>query len=183
MQGFSEALFCLPLETKLKTPPVLLEGETRRKVGQRLALPSPVTTKKARRERYISTRTRAPVHSSCEIPILSVLLKSPSLELPTKVVVKEVVGKWLRELTSTDLGAVYPQSKRKVVETIIKYSRKNLVGKGEIYPAGVENLGIWKATKAGMDRVANEEDKWAPKYVRVFSMIEDEEEKPLIEIL
>jgi len=168
----------------LKTPSVLLEGGIGRKTGQRSALPRfEVSTKKARRKRYISARTKAPIHNSCEIPILSVLAKSPSLGLRTKMVLKEVESKWFRDLTTTDLGAVYPQSRRKVVDTIIKFSRKTLVGKGQIHPADGENFGIWKATQAGIDRAMKAEGKWIPKYTRVFSMIEAEEEKPLNETL
>jgi len=131
---------------------------------------------KARKKRSISTTTRAPTHSSCEIPILNVLTKSPILGVRTDLVLKEVESKWFKELTTTDLGAVYPESRRKVVDTIIKFSRKNLVEKGQIHPAGVEYFGIWKATQAGIGRAMKEGGNWIPKYVKLLSMIEEEEE-------
>jgi len=160
----------------LKTPTVLLNDEIG-KNGQGSTLrPLEVSTKKDRRKRYISTRTKAPLHSSCEIPILSVLAKSPSIGLRTRIVLKEVEGKWFKELTTIDLSAVYPNSKRKVVETIIKFAKKNLAGKGEIHPTSGENFGIWKATAVGLERAMKAEGKWIPKYVRVSSMIEAGEE-------
>jgi hypothetical protein len=166
----------------LKTPSVLLDGETERKTEQRTALPQlELSPRKTRRKRYVSTWTKAPTHSSCEIPILGVLAKSPNFGLRTKIVLKEVESKWFKELTATDLTAVYPQSRRKIVDTIIKFSRKTLVEKGHIYPVVGGNFGIWKATQGGIDRAMKSEGKWMPKYARIFSMIEAEEEKPLNE--
>jgi len=167
----------------LKTPSTLLEDKSGRKIARISALPGPEVSKKAKRKRFISARTKAPLHSSCEIPILTVLAKSPTLGLRTKIVLNNVESKWFKELSTIDLGAVYPHSRRKVVDTIIKYSRKTLVEKGQILPADGENHGIWKATTIGIDRTMKAEIKWIPKYVRVFSMIEAEEEKSLNEIL
>jgi len=164
----------------LKSPSVLLESEAGRKTGQRSASSQlELSPRKTQRKRYVLTWTKAPIHGSCEIPILSVLAKSPNLGLPTKIVLKEVESKWFEELTTTDLGAVYPQSRRKVVDTIIKFSRKNLVEKGQIHPASGGKFGIWIATQAGIDRAVKAGGSWIPKYARIFSMIETEEEKPL----
>ena len=69
----------------------------------------------------------------------------------TKVVLEEVENKWFRELTEIDLKAVYPESKKKIVETIIKFSRKNLVVEGEIHPVSEENFGTWRATAKGIE--------------------------------
>ncbi|MFI5421812.1 MAG: hypothetical protein ACHQ1H_12655, partial [Nitrososphaerales archaeon] len=78
------------------------------------------------------------------------------LGLQTNVVLKEVASKWFKELSLEDLMAVYPESKKKIVETIIKFSRKNLVVKGEIHPVSEENFGTWKATSKGIERTLKE---------------------------
>jgi len=163
----------------MKTPTILVEGETTEKKEQRSELSQVgLPSRKNKRKRYISGRTKVPSHKSCEIPILSVLSKSPTLGLRTRIVLKDVESKWFKELTATDLGAVYPQSRRKVVDTIVKFSRKTLVEKGQIHPANGENFGIWKATRAGIDRAMKEGGLWMPKYARIFSMVETEEEEP-----
>jgi len=67
---------------------------------------------------------------------------------------------------------VYPESKKKIVETITKFSRKNLVGKGEIHPVSGGNFGTWTATSKGIERALKEGENWVPKYVEIDSMIE-----------
>ncbi|MDA4129206.1 MAG: hypothetical protein OK457_00395 [Thaumarchaeota archaeon] len=133
-----------------------------------------------KKKTFVSAKTRAPVRSNPEIPILCVLAKSPTLGQHTKVVLKVVESKWFKELTETDLKAVYPESKKKIVETIIKFSRKNLVVKGEIHPLGEETFGTWRATPKGIERALKEGGGWVPKYVDVDSMIvaEEDEETP-----
>ena len=128
-----------------------------------------------RKKTFVSTKTKAPSRSSSEVPILCVLAKSPTLGLETKVVLKEVESKWFKELTTTDLKAIYPESRKKIVDTIIKFSRKNLVEKGQIHPASEENFGTWKATASGIDRALKEQGSWMPKYVDILSMLEDED--------
>jgi hypothetical protein len=131
------------------------------------------TSKKIRKKKsFVPAKTRAPARSSPEIPILCTLAKAPTLGQPTKVVLKEVENRWFRELTDIDLKAVYPESKKKIVETIIKFSRKNLVVKGEIYPISEENFGTWRATARGIERALKEGGSWIPKYVEIDSMIE-----------
>jgi len=138
------------------------------------------TSKKLRKKKnFVPAKTRAPARSSPEIPILCILAKSPSLGQYTRVVLKEVENKWFRELTDTDLNAVYPESKKKIVETIIKFSRKNLVVRGEIHPVSEENFGTWRATAKGIERALNEEGNWVPKYVEVASMIEAKDDESL----
>jgi len=83
-----------------------------------------------------------------------------------------VKREWFGELTSVDLRAVYPESKKNVVDTVIKFSRKNLVFKGQLYPANEENIGIWKPTPAGIARAKEEAGGWMPMYVEIRSMIE-----------
>jgi hypothetical protein len=94
------------------------------------------------------------------------------LGLQTNVVLMEVASTWFKELTETDLKAVYRESKKRIVETIIKFSRKNLVDKEEIHPVSEENFGTWKATSKGIERALKEGGSWLPKYVEVHSMIE-----------
>jgi hypothetical protein len=90
-------------------------------------------------------------------------------------VLKEVESKWFKELTVADLKAVYPESRKKIVETIIKFSRKNLFAKGQIHPLREENFGTWKATSKGIERALNEGGDWVPKYVDVHSLVKAEE--------
>ena len=97
----------------------------------------------------VSAVTRSPARSSPEIPILCVLSESHLSGVRTKFVLEEVKSKWYRELTATDLRAVYSESKKNVVETVIKFSRKNLVEKGQLYPATEDSIGIWKPTVTG----------------------------------
>jgi hypothetical protein len=58
------------------------------------------------------------------------------------------------------------------VETIIKFSRKNLVVRGEVHPVSEENFGTWRVTSKGIERALKEGGSWVPKYVEVNSMIE-----------
>jgi len=120
----------------------------------------------------VSATTRAPARSNPEIPILHVLSESHLSGVRTKLVLEQVKNEWFSELTVTDLRAVYPESKKNVVDTIIKFSRKNLVEKGLLYPANEENIGIWKITPAGTARAQKEAGNWTPKYVEIQSMIE-----------
>ena len=113
------------------------------------------------------------MHSNCEIPILCTIATSIS-GLRTKLVLEEVENKWFKELTPIDISAIYPKSRRKIVDSTIKYSKKTLVGKGQIYPANEGNLGIWKPTQAGIDRATKEGGAWTARYTMKSSLIEDE---------
>jgi hypothetical protein len=157
-----------PLTENMSVP-----RKTRRKASQ---LQYAISPRRIRRKKiFASTKTRAPARSSSEVPILCVLAKSPTLGQRTKVVLKEVESKWFKELTVADLKAVYPESRKKIVETIIKFSRKNLVAKGQIHPLSEENFGTWRATPKGIERALKEGGNWVPKYVDVHSLIEGEE--------
>jgi hypothetical protein len=130
---------------------------------------------------FQSVVSRAPSRASPEIPILATLAKSPS-GLKTKEVLRQVKAHWLQELSETDLAAVYAESKKKVADTIIKYARKHLVEKGELYAPSEDNpIGIWRATAKGMNRALSEQESWKPCYVRVTAVIEIEEEESLRE--
>jgi hypothetical protein len=89
--------------------------------------------------------------------ILCVLGRAPTLGLEAKVVLKEVESKWFSELTETDLKALYLLSRKKIVQSIIKFSKKNLIVRGEIYPVSEENFGTWKATPKGLERAIKEQ--------------------------
>jgi hypothetical protein len=124
----------------------------------------------------IPAKTKAPASSSPEIPILTVLSRVPVGGIPTAAVLREVREKWFPSLDADDLRAVYPESKKKVVDTVVKFARKHLVAKGQVYPEGIENpVGTWKATSSGIERAFKEQEGWHARYVEVHSMIEAEE--------
>jgi hypothetical protein len=98
--------------------------------------------------------------------------------MPTAEVLREVKEKWFPALDADDLRAVYPESKKKVVDTVVKFARKHLVAKGQIYPVGSENpVGTWKATSSGIERAFKDQEGWHARYVEVHSLIEAEEMK------
>jgi hypothetical protein len=58
---------------------------------------------------------------------------------------------------------------------VIKYARKNLVMKGEIYPAGEDKpAGIWIATPGGLERILREGSGWTPRYANHDAIIIEE---------
>jgi hypothetical protein len=125
---------------------------------------------------FIFTMTKAPKRGSPEVPILAILARSPETGTRTRIVLQEVERLWFRALDADDLKAVYPGSKKRVVQTVVKYARKHLIGKGEIFPPSEENpVGYWRATEKGILRAINEQGSWMPSYADVASMIEAEE--------
>jgi len=127
-----------------------------------------------RRQTKITTRinARGPACSACELPILSVLSRSPETGTETRLVLEEVITKWFSQLDDDDRNSRYPASKRKIVESVIKYARKNLVLKGEIFPAGEgKPVGIWRATPRGLERVLKERGGWSPRYTNHDAVI------------
>lgn len=69
------------------------------------------------------------------------------------------------ELSDDDRSALFTKSRRRVVDSVIKFSRKNLVIRGEMYPVGPGiPAGTWKATEKGLHRFAKEKDGWTPRY-------------------
>jgi hypothetical protein len=125
----------------------------------------------------VTTRitAKAPTCKACEVPILTTLSRAPNSGLPTKEVLSEVT-KWFDRLDQNDRIALYPHSKKKITQTIIKYSRKNLVLKGQILPAGESNpVGIWRITPKGLERVMKGREEWAPKYSSHDAIIIEEE--------
>jgi len=65
---------------------------------------------------------------------------------------------WLGgELGEDDLIAVYEKSHKKIFDSIVKYSRKELVAKHELYPIGEAcEFGEWKITELGKERAWRE---------------------------
>jgi len=125
----------------------------------------------------VRVRTRAPAASSPEIPILSVLLKSPDNGMSTRTVIKEVTRRFDR-LSEDDRRACYPESRKKIVDSVIKFARKNLVMKEEIFPAGEKNpIGVWKITPKGAEKVIALEESWRPRYSVHDAIIIEEEKK------
>jgi len=122
--------------------------------------------KKTRPVKVITRITaRSPTSSVCEIPILSLLFRAQEAGMSTRTVLQEVrSAKWFK-LSDDDLKARYPKSRRKIVDSVIKYGRKNLVLKGQILPVG-EGVptGTWKATPRGLTRYTMEGQGWKPRY-------------------
>jgi hypothetical protein len=122
--------------------------------------------------------SKSPTSSCAEIPILHVLSHAPENGLPARAVIKEVAesGKWFSKLDEDDLAARYENSRRRIVEIVLRYSRKNLVAKGQIYPPGIRP-GIWQITQKGLERISRN-DNWRAKYsVHAAIMFVNSEER------
>jgi len=92
--------------------------------------------------------------------------------MPTAAVLREVREKWYPALDAEDLSAIYPESRKKVVDTVVKFARKHLVAKGQVYAPSEENpVGTWHATSKGIERAFTEREGWLPRYVEVHSLI------------
>ncbi len=128
-----------------------------------------VKSDKAKRSTKITVqiRAKAPASSSCQIPILSVLSKAPVNGMLARDVLKQVKGLF-GDLEEDDLAARYPSSKKKITDTVIKFCKKNLAMKNQIYQTGHEGIpiGIWKITRIGQARAAMEIGGWKPRYTR-----------------
>jgi hypothetical protein len=125
---------------------------------------------------FHSVVIKIPTRSAPELPILATLAKSPS-GLKTKYVLQQVKTTWFKELSETDLLGVYEESKKGIIDTVVKYARKHLIQKGELYAPSEENpIGTWRATPKGVKRVQSELEGWSPAYVQVSAMIKVEVE-------
>jgi hypothetical protein len=130
-----------------------------------------------KKRNYVPAKTRAPAGSGPELPILSILSRSPTSGIRTHVVLNEVKTKWFPELTLTDTNAVYPESKKKIVDSVIKFAKKHLIIKGQVFPPSTENpVGIWRITPLGIQMALKNTGNWVPKYTDVHSLMEAEEE-------
>ena len=69
--------------------------------------------------------SRAPARNSAEVPILDVLSKFQASGIKTKLVLREVRSpRWFPDLNEEDLAALYSRSRKNIVDSVIKYSRK-----------------------------------------------------------
>ena len=124
--------------------------------------------------RHVSSKS--PTASSCEIPILVTLHeKGSEFKLPARKVIEELTSttreRWFKELREEDIQARYPSSRRKIVEITIRYARKNLELKEELYPPSNEHPGgSWEITTKGRmrlrDWMVRGEYSWIAKYSR-----------------
>jgi hypothetical protein len=125
--------------------------------------------------------SKSPTCSSCEIPILKSLDDAPNHSLQLKQVVRTVLldRKWFPELSSNDLDALYPNSHRRISETVLKYARKNLTLKNELFSTGI-TPGVWRATEKGLERIhdMSKLDAWRASYSVHPEAIIIEYEKP-----
>ncbi len=96
--------------------------------------------------------------------------------MPTRSVIQEVRnGKWFK-LSYDDLRGRYPGSKKKIVDSVVKFARKNLVMKGEVFPVGEGNpIGIWKITAKGADMAQIRSAFWKPRYSTHDALVIEEE--------
>jgi len=122
----------------------------------------------------VSARIKTPSRNSSELPILLALSRAPGYSLKTKVVLQRV-RRCFHELGEDDLRARYPKSRQNVVNTIIKFSRKQLVSKKQLYPIG-ENceLGTWRLTPIGLQRARDAKTDWRPHYTYRDAIIVEE---------
>jgi len=48
---------------------------------------------------------------------------------------------------------------------VIKFAKKNLVLKGQVFPPGKDTpFGTWKITRKGSERASMYRSSWSPKY-------------------
>ena len=97
--------------------------------------------------------------------------------MPTKIVLQEVRGaKWF-QLSEDDLDARYPLSRKEITNSVIKFGRKNLTIKGEIFPAGEgAPIGVWRITIKGIERALKERELWRPRYTNREAVLIEERE-------
>jgi hypothetical protein len=123
--------------------------------------------RKRRIRDIVVIKATAPTSASCELPILAILSKSPEEGMRTLAVVREVASSvWFPKLTEDDGEACYSKSRKKIVSSVIRWARQNLVMKAELYPPdnGGCKAGVWKATAKGLARAKNHGGDWAARY-------------------
>jgi len=120
-------------------------------------------------------RARAPASSACEIPILCVLSKSADTGVRASAVINEV-RKRFSLLNTDDCKARYPASRKKITETIVKFVKKNLTIKNEVFSVGVQvPMGTWKITPKGIARLSNRVGEWKERYAYHEAILIEEE--------
>ena len=109
-------------------------------------------------------RIRGPSRRNPEIPILCVLSRSPKLGVECRFVREELKRKFYPALSLEDLEARYQKSGKKIVDSVIKFAKKHLVLRGEVYEVGRTcKRGTWQITALGLERMLKEKSAWVPK--------------------
>jgi len=139
-----------------------------------------VRTRKKRKSIERRVVAMLPARSSAEIPILLLLASSPSGEMTTKSVLHELrKGKWFGKLRAEDKEVVYEKSRKNALDTILKFSKKSLVIKKQVFPVGsASEVGVWKITESGIDRVRKEGASWRATYSEHHAIEIDFEDFP-----
>ena len=134
--------------------------------------------KQKRMQALTLVKVRGPARRNPEIPILCVLSRSPKLGLRCKFVREQVKRKYYPILSGDDLEARYQNSGKKVTDSVIKFAKKHLVLKGQVYAIGPDcEMGTWKITPQGVERLLKEENTWIPKYSEYFAYVPIEEDE------
>ncbi len=93
----------------------------------------------------------------------------------TSDVLRELRGStWYGEaLKSQDFRGVYPHSRKSIFDTTIKFARKDLILKRQLFPIGGEcQQGWWKLAPLGRDRAIRDGQSWTPKFTTRAALIE-----------
>ncbi len=77
---------------------------------------------------------------------------------------------WFSDLSEDDCQAKYPSSRKKIIQTIIKFSKKNLALKDQVCSAPI---GTWRITPKGAERVIKGMGEWVPRYSFHDAIIEE----------
>ena len=124
---------------------------------------------------FRSGTVRCPVPSNPQIPILLVLSGAKDGEMRTSDVLRELRNsEWYGEsLRSLDFRGVYPHSHKSIFDTTIKFARKDLTLKRQLFPIGEEcKQGWWKLTPLGRERAVCDGQSWAPKFTIRAALVE-----------
>jgi hypothetical protein len=135
---------------------------------------SPKVKIKSKKKEYALGNAKYPSQKCAEVAILTILGRSSNTTgVRTSAVLKELKENFFKELSPVDLGARYPRSRKGVVDTSLKFGRKNLVQRGEVFPVGNSGspVGIWRICEKGKRRLEKEMGAWAPKYVHHSNLL------------
>jgi hypothetical protein len=131
--------------------------------------------KKPESKEYVFGGAKYPSQKSAEVAILAILGRSSSRSsgVRTSQVLKELKENFFKELSSSDLKALYPISRKNVVDSALKFAKKNLVQKGDVLPPGSSGypVGVWRICEKGISRLEKEMEGWEPKYVVRYGLL------------
>ncbi len=151
-----------------------------RTATENVSVSARVRTKKRKRTVERSVIARLPARCAAEVPILLLLSGSPHGEMTTKSVLYELRnGKWFSELRTEDKEVVYEKSRKNALDTILKFLKKSLVLKKQVFPVGeASEVGVWKITESGIDRARKEGASWRATYSEHHTIEIDFEDFP-----